>query len=125
MNFIKNIVSRPKSGRSDELILEYWEVYITEGMSAAMHNEFTKIIEVYIPELKLVINQQGNPINVFILDYDRYSGKTINMSGKNPKLIKTVKLNTISESAQKLIWLADVYMNKKEKEKSLVELFVD
>jgi len=108
---------------SDELTLQYWEIYITEGIRAAIHKDFTKITEIYVPELKLTINQAITPINVFICDYDRYNSKNEPMSGHKPKLAKTVIISKKSEAAKNLLWLNDVYTKKKEREATLVKLF--
>jgi hypothetical protein len=112
----------PKAN-SDELTLQYWEIYITEGMSAAIHGDFHKITEIYVPELKLTINQAISPINVFLCDYDRYTSKEEPMSGKRPKLLKTVIISKNSEAAKTLIWLNEVYTKKKEREATLEQLF--
>ncbi len=112
----------PKAN-SDELTLQYWEIYITEGIRAAIHKDFHKITEIYVPELKLTINQAISPINVFLCDYDRYNSKNDNMSGHKPKLAKTVIISKKSEAAKNLLWLNDVYTKKKEREATLVKLF--
>ena len=120
MNFIKYFnKSKTIEVSSNELLLEYWEIYIVSEARRPI-SSLREIKEVYVPELKLVINQEGEPINVFILDYDRY-----NSNRNNSKLVKSVKISKDSETGKKLIWLEEVYRNKKEKEKSLVELFVD
>jgi hypothetical protein len=120
MNFIKYFTkSKTIEVTSDELLLEYWEINIV-GEARRPVSSLREITEVYVPELKLAINQEGNPINVFILDYDRYNANT-----NNSKLVKSVKIKKDSETGKKLMWLADIYKNKKEKEKSLVELFVE
>lgn len=124
MNFIKYFTkSKTPKVSSDELLLEYWKKEIMEEPQRPF-TSLREITEVYVPELNLVINKEGNPINIFILDYDRYSGKG-RMFGNTPKLVKSVKIRKDSETGKKLIWLADIYKNKKEKEKSLVELFVE
>ena len=107
----------------DELTLEYYEIYITEGIHAAIHGDFRKITEIYVPELKLAINMALPPINVFLVDYDRYTNKKNYMSGKDIKLTKTVIISRKSEAAKTLVWLEDCLKNKKEKEKSLKQLF--
>jgi hypothetical protein len=45
------------------------------------------------------------------------------MSGKDVKLTKTVIISRKSEAAKTLVWLEDCLKNKKEKEKSLKQLF--
>ena len=45
------------------------------------------------------------------------------MSGKDIKLVKTVIISRKSEAAKNLLWLEDCLKNKKEKEKSLKQLF--
>jgi len=106
-----------------ELTLEYWEIYITEGIRAAIHKDFHKITEIYVPELKLTINQAISPINVFLCDYDRYNSKTEPMSGHKPKLAKTVIISKNSEAAKNLIWLEEVLTKKKERQATLIKLF--
>ena len=108
---------------SDEFTLQYYEMWITEGMMAAIHNSFQKITEIYVPELKLTINQAMSPVNVFICDYDRYTSKDVPMSGHKPKLLKTVIISRKSEAGKTLIWLEDCLKNKKVKEAALVKLF--
>ncbi len=113
---------RPKAN-SDELTLEYYEMWITEGFMAAIHGDFHKITEIYVPELKLTINQAIEPVNVFICDYDRYTSKNEPMSGKRPKLINTVIISRKSEAAKNLMWLEEVLTKKKEREATLTQLF--
>ncbi len=112
-----------QKANQDELTLQYWEIYITEGMMAAIHGDFHKITEIYVPELKLTINQAIEPVNVFICDYERYNSKNENMSGHKPKLAKTVIINKKSEAAKNLIWLEEVLTKKKERQATLVKLF--
>jgi hypothetical protein len=112
----------PKASE-DELTLEYYEMWISEGMRSAIHGDFRKITEIYVPELKLAINLALPPVNVFLVDYDRYSNKVMSMSGKDVKLTKTVIISRKSEAAKTLVWLEDCLKNKKEKEKSLKQLF--
>jgi hypothetical protein len=128
MDIIKYISKRlsgeesPKAN-SDELTLQYYEMWISEGIIAAIHNSFQKITEIYVPELKLTINQATSPVNVFICDYDRYNSKNEPMSGKKPKLVNTVIISKKSEAAKNLIWLEEVLTKKKEREATLVKLF--
>jgi hypothetical protein len=112
----------PKANEN-ELTLQYWEIYITEGIRAAIYKDFHKITEIYVPELKLTINQAISPINIFLCDYDRYDSKNDNMSGHKPKLLKTVIISKKSEAAKNLIWLNEIYTKKKEREATLVKLF--
>ena len=112
----------PKANQ-DELTLEYYEMWISEGIMAAIHNSFQMITEIYVPELKLTINQAIDPVNVFICDYDRYNSKNVPMSGKRPKLIKTVIISKKSEAAKNLIWLEEILTKKKERQASLAKLF--
>ena len=112
----------PKANQ-DELTLEYWDIWITEGMMAAIHGDFHKITEIYVPELKLTINQAISPINVFLCDYDRYNSKNENMSGHKPKLAKTVIISKNSDAAKNLIWLEEVLTKKKERQDTLIKLF--
>jgi hypothetical protein len=112
----------PKANEN-ELTLEYWDIWITEGMMAAIHRDFHKITEIYVPELKLTINQAISPINVFLCDYDRYNSKAEPMSGHKPKLAKTVIISKKSEAAKNLIWLEEVLTKKKERQASLIKLF--
>jgi hypothetical protein len=64
-----------------------------------------------------------SPVNVFICDYDRYTSKNEPMSGKRPKLLKTVIISRKSEAGKTLVWLEDCLKNKKVKEAALVKLF--
>jgi hypothetical protein len=112
----------PKAN-SDELTLEYYEMWVSEGIMAAFRHEFNKITEIYIPELKLTINQAIEPVNVFICNYDRYTSKNEPMSGKRPKLLKTVIISKKSDAAKNLIWLEEVLTKKIEREATLVKLF--
>ena len=112
----------PKANEN-ELTLQYWEIYITEGIRAAIHKDFTKITEIYVPELKLTINQAISPVNVFLCDYDRYNSKNENMTGHKPKLAKTVIISKKSEAAKTLLWLNEVLTTKKERQATLIKLF--
>lgn len=124
ITYLSNLVSpiRPKA-TNDELTLEYYEIYISEGVRSAFRGDFRKITEIYVPELKLAINLALPPVNVFLVEYDRYTNKKNSMSGKDIKLIKTVIISKKSAAAKNLVWLEDCLKNKKEKEKSLKELF--
>jgi len=124
IKYVSNLISATvQKATEDELTLQYWELYICEGMSAAIHGDFHKITEIYVPELKLTINQAISPVNVFLCDYDRYNSKNENMSGHKPKLGKTVIISKTSEAGKTLLWLNEVYTKKKEKEASLCKLF--
>jgi hypothetical protein len=112
----------PKANEN-ELTLEYYEIYITEGIHAAIHGDFRKITEIYVPELKLAINMALPPINVFLVDYDRYTNKKNYMSGKYIKLVKTIIIRKKSDAAKNLIWLEEVLTKKKEREATLIKLF--
>lgn len=112
-----------QKANSDELTLQYYEMWISEGIMAAVHNSFQMITEIYVPELKLTINQAIDPVNVFICDYDRYNSKNVPMSGKRPKLIKTVIVSKKSEAAKNLIWLEEILTKKKERQATLAKLF--
>ena len=56
ITYLSNLVSpsRPKANE-DEFTLEYYEIWITEGVRAAIHNDFRKITEIYVPELKIAL----------------------------------------------------------------------
>jgi hypothetical protein len=128
MDIIKYISKRLSSeespkANSDELTLQYYEMWITEGIMAAIHGNFKKITEIYVPELRLTINQAIKPVNIFICDYDRYTSKNEPMSGKRPKLLKTIIISKKSEAAKNLLWLEEVLAKKKEKEETLIKLF--
>jgi hypothetical protein len=112
----------PKAN-SNELTLQYYDIWICEGMMAALHGDFEKITEIYVPELNLTINQVNSLVNVFISNYNRYSSSDKRMSGETPKLIKTDIISKKSEAAKNLIWFKEVLTNKKEKEATLVKLF--
>lgn len=109
----------------NKLVLEYWELYVTEGIMAAIHGDFRKITEIYVPELELSLNIFSNSINVFISKSDRYnmSEDTNNMSGHKPRLLGKINISKKSENAKKLILLANYYKNKKEIENDLKDLF--
>lgn len=121
--FSKLIASDIAKANENELTLQYYEIWISEGIRAAIHRDFRKITEIYVPELKLAINLAISPINVFLVDYDRYSNKVTSMSGKDIKYVKTVIISRNSEAAKTLVWLEDCLKNKREKEKSLKQLF--
>lgn len=121
--FSKLISPDMPKANENELTLEYYELWISDGIYSALHRDFRKITEIYVPELRLAINMALPPVNVFLVDYDRYSNKVQTMSGKDVKLIKTVIISKNSEAAKTLLWLEDCLKNKKEKEKSLKQLF--
>ena len=111
------------TANSDELTLQYYEMWISEGVWTAIRGNFEKITEIYVPELKLTINQAIEPVNVFICDYDRYNSPHEPMSGHRPKLVKTVIISKNSEAAKNLIWLEEVLTKKKERQATLIKLF--
>ena len=128
MNVIMNLYNyflgndTPKAN-SDELTLQYYEMWISEGEMAAIRGNFKKITEIYVPELKLTINQAIEPVNVFICDYDRYTSKNEPMSGHKPNLVRSVIISKTSEDAKNLLWLEEVLTKKKERQATLVKLF--
>jgi hypothetical protein len=113
---------KPKA-TSDELTLEYYEIWISEGIRSAFHGDFRKITEIYVPELKIAINLAISPVNVFLVTYDRYKNTGNSMSGKPIKLLKSVIISRKSPAAKNLLWLEDCLKNKKEKEAPLIQLF--
>lgn len=119
---ISKYFSKPVA-MSNELTLEYWDIYISDGFMEALHGNFSKITEIYIPELELTINKAIDPINIFMSSKDRYKDDRDSVSGKPPKLEKTIIITKNSDAAKTLMWLADIYKNKTEKEKSLITLF--
>lgn len=121
MNVIKYL-SKSKA-TLDELTLEYWDIYISDGDMNVLYGNFHKIREIYIPELELIINQTIEPINIFLGSRDRYKPNMKTMYNKSPKLEKTIIITKSSEAAKTLIWLSDIYKSKKEKKKSLTCLF--
>jgi hypothetical protein len=121
--FSKMISPDKPKATSDELTLEYYEIWISEGIRSAIHGNFSKITEIYVPELKIAINLAISPINVFLVTYDRYTNKGNSMSGKPIKLLKTVIISRKSPAAKNLLWLEDCLKNKKEKEAPLRQLF--
>lgn len=124
ITYLSNLISpsRPTASE-DELTLQYYEMWISEGIHAAIHGNFSKITEIYVPELKIAINLAISPINVFLVTYDRYTNKGNPMSGKPIKLLKTVIISRKSPAAKNLLWLEDCLKNKKEKEAPLRQLF--
>ena len=70
--FSKMISPDKPKATSDELTLEYYEIWISEGIRSAIHGDFRKITEIYVPELKIAINLAISPVNVFLVTYDRY-----------------------------------------------------
>ena len=121
--FSKMISDDKPKATSDELTLEYYELYISEGIHSAMRGQFSKITEIYVPELKIAINLAISPVNVFLVTYDRYKNTGNSMSGKDIKLAKSVIISKNSDAAKNLLWLEDCLKNKKEKEAPLRQLF--
>ena len=123
MNYIKKLLSYITDYKDpNELTVQYWDIYLSEGFYSACHGEFTEITELYVPDLDLSINMAtGPPLNIFMGGKDRYIASNHNMSRHSPKLIKTIKIN--GTVASNLRWLADVEKFKKEKEKSVYKLF--
>jgi hypothetical protein len=121
--FSKMISPDKPKATSDELTLEYYEIWISEGIRSAFHGDFRKITEIYVPELKIAINLAISPVNVFLVTYDRYKNTGNSMSGKPIKLLKSVIISRKSPAAKNLLWLEDCLKNKKEKEAPLIQLF--
>jgi hypothetical protein len=87
---------------------QLWEVWITEGMMAAIHNSFFAIREIYIPDLKLAINCAG----VHHFEADRYSREPLsdgassidpNYNDHLPKLIDEKDLPPDVEPVVKIV----------------------
>ena len=124
ITYLSKLVSTDRlKATSDELTLEYYEIYISEGIHAAIRGQFSKITEIYVPELKLAINLTIFPVNIFIVTYDRYKNTGNSMSGNDIKLAKSVIISRNSDAAKNLVWLEDCLKNKKEKEAPLRQLF--
>lgn len=107
----------------NELTLQYYELWVTEGIEAAIHGVFHKITEIYVPELKMAINMDNSKVNVILCDTIRYDVKRTCMSGNPSKFIKTVTIRTSSDVGKNLIWLEEGLRKKKETEEMLASLF--
>ncbi len=121
MDSIRNYLFASKRANPNDLTVEYWEIHICESIRDAMNGKFDKITEIYIPELELSINQKLKPLNVFISKRDRYVKDKPNMSGQNPKLVKTKIVS--GEQAEILKWLANTKKEEKQKQEQLTILF--
>jgi len=108
-----------KETQENELTLQYWEIYITEGIYAAIHNQFTKITEIHVRELGLSFNQAG--ASMFKPNSDRYTSKSFKCP--KPNLLKTVIISKNSEAGQAILWLNDCFKNKEVEEAKLKQLF--
>ncbi len=110
--------------KSNELNLEYYELYVPDGITDTITCDFIKIIEVYIPELGISFNNLINPIYIFLSSKDRYITNIESISKyPPPKLIKSININKKTTIGKQLIWLAKCYKNKKDIELKIVELF--
>jgi hypothetical protein len=116
-----NYLFASKRANPNDLTLEYWEIHICESIRDAMNGNFTKITEIYIPELELSINQKLKPLNIFISKRDRYVKNKSNMSGETPTLIKTKIVS--GKQAEALKWLALTKKEEKQKQEQLTTLF--
>jgi hypothetical protein len=108
---------------SNNLKLEYYEIYVSEDVYGAIRGDLNKITEIYIPELELSINQCLKPVNIFLGRNDRYEKDSMNRFGVHSKLIKTVTISKKSDIGKKLIRLTEFYKKKKENEAELKKLF--
>jgi hypothetical protein len=116
---------------TEKILVEYWQIHVCDGFSGAIHNDYTKITEIYIPELELMINTSLNPIYVRELSYNesalRYERNLNDFDRKvihlNPRLLKTVMIDKTSDEGQSILWIADNNKIKKEKEFNILKLF--
>lgn len=51
--------------------IQMWKIYVSEGIMGAIHGCFFPMLEMYVPELKLAINEHAE----FLVDEDRYAPK--------------------------------------------------
>lgn len=90
------IKSRNPSQEVGTLQVELWALYVTEGFMGAIHGDFTKIQEIYIPALRVSMNYTYGRVNVFSTDYTRYrkqNPNSLNGDRKQPELLSTVVLH--------------------------------
>jgi hypothetical protein len=116
MNIIKKLCANPS-----ELTLETWEIHICDSTLDLSQIKFHKIIEIYIPEIKLAINKEGTPVNTFIATKERYRANRNDISGHKPNLINTRTIN--GHIVDTLKWLAETHKLQKFKQNELLELF--
>lgn len=106
-----------------EFTLEYWELYICDGFMAAIHGDFRRITEIYVPELNLSINTIGESLNIFTKAEKRYKINEGDMAPKPPCLVNTIRINKLSETGKILTWFKELQETKSEKESHLLKLF--
>lgn len=101
--------ARQEKEKQGSVLAEIWEIYISEGVMGAIHGQFSRIEELYVPTLDLVVNLEGN-MNVFFSDGKRYKPKKHSTFGnmKSPKLMKTVILE--GAQAEHIRNLAEIHL---------------
>lgn len=94
MNTVINTLNN-LSRSKDELLVELWEITVTDSVFSAAHGEFDTIKEIHVPSLDLCINRhrcREKRFNKFVaIRSKRYiiKEKLDFVYEKNPSLIKT------------------------------------
>ena len=81
---------------NDNITAEIWEISVSEGISAAIHGDFFKIYELYIPEWNVSFNIADKEINILSFDNlkERYNkNKTFSSYDTGAVFIKKIILS--------------------------------
>jgi hypothetical protein len=79
----------------EQVDVEFWEIFIAEGISAAIHGDYRKITEIYFPDWDVAMNYAHGSLN--IVSYDnvksRYTNKNKFHNSPEPNFLKKAKLS--------------------------------
>ena len=114
---------------SIEITAEVWTISVCEGIMGAIHADFKKINELYIPEWNVAINIHESKLN--ILSYDKLSKRYSNenkfesFNNSDPKLLKKITLskeltNKLKKLVENHISVEKLKINLKDEIKELL-----
>ena len=122
---MQSFLQSKQNKQQGALLVEIWSLSVSEGVMGAIHGCFSRIQELYVPTLDLVVNLEGE-MNVFFSDGKRYKPITKNSIGygkiQSPKLVKTVILEgSQAETIRNLAEIQLLYNGIKKDAKGVLE----
>ena len=105
-----------------------WKIWISDGWLGASHGMFYPVVEIYIPELQLAMNESG----FHVWDDDRYSPKIITLDefaldheweNHQPQLLREIDVDGETVSAARSV--VDAIQAEEKLAEKITTLFGD
>jgi hypothetical protein len=113
--FSNKDTSTEQTTTSDNLTLQYYEITVCYDF---IHGDYNKLIEIYIPELDISINDSSG---IILINNSSYRYNTT--SSTHPTLLKSTIITKNSELGKTLLLFIDVHNIKHRTEHTLKTLF--